>query len=79
MTSLRVNGGLNGINFLTGAIQTAFGPFFTVYLTQQGWSQVDIGVALSISTISALVFQIPPACWSITPITNGSRSPSPWC
>ena len=59
MTSLRVNGGLNGINFLTGAIQTALGPFFTVYLTQQGWSQVDIGVALSISTISALVFQIP--------------------
>jgi MFS family permease len=59
MTSLRVNEGLNGINFLTGAIQTAFGPFLTVYLTQQGWSQVDIGLALSIGTVSALVFQIP--------------------
>src|SRR6185295_7092022 len=56
---LRVNEGLNGINFLTGAIQTAFGPFFTVFLTQQGWSQVDIGLALSVGTVSALAFQIP--------------------
>ena len=37
--------------FLQSApIQTAFGPFFTVYLTQQGWSQVDIGFALSVGT-----------------------------
>ena len=28
----------------------AFGPFFSVYLTQQGWSQVDIGFALSVGT-----------------------------
>jgi len=59
MTTLRVNEGLNGINFLTGAIQTAFGPFLTVYLTRQGWSQGDIGVALSVGTIAALAFQIP--------------------
>ena len=51
--------GLNGLNFFTGAIQTAFGPFFTVYLTQQGWSQVDIGFALSVGTVAALVFQMP--------------------
>ena len=51
MTSLRVDEGLNGVNFLTGAIQTAFGPFLTVYLTQQGWSQVDIGLALSVGLV----------------------------
>jgi MFS family permease len=59
MTSLRAQGGLNGLNFFVGALQTAFGPFFTVYLTQQGWSQVDIGFALSVGTGSALLFQVP--------------------
>ena len=59
MTPLRCQVGLNGLNFFTGAIQTAFGPFFTVYLTQQGWSQVDIGFALSVGTASALIFQLP--------------------
>jgi MFS family permease len=59
MTSLRCQAGLNGINFFAGAIQTAFGPFFSVYLTQQGWSQVDIGFVLSVGTASALIFQIP--------------------
>ncbi len=59
MTSLRCQGGLNGLNFFVGALQTAFGPFFTVYLTQQGWSQIDIGFALSVGTGSALLFQVP--------------------
>src|ERR1700761_7584352 len=51
--------GLNSISFFIAAVQTGFGPFFSVYLTEQGWSQVDIGVALSIGTASALVFQLP--------------------
>jgi MFS family permease len=59
MSSLRVTGGLNGLNVLVGAIQTAFGPFFSVYLTQQGWSQVDIGVALSLGTAAAFLLQVP--------------------
>ena len=59
MTSLRAQGGLNCLNFFVGALQTAFGPFFTVYLTQKGWSHVDIGFALSIGTGSALLFQVP--------------------
>ena len=42
-------------------MQTGFGPFFSVYLTQQGWSQVDIGFALSVGTASALIFQLPAA------------------
>jgi MFS family permease len=59
MISLRCQGGLNSLNFLIGAIQTAFGPFFSVYLTQQGWSQADIGFVLSVGTASALILQIP--------------------
>jgi MFS family permease len=67
MTSLRCQAGLNVLNFLIGAIQTAFGPFFSVYLTQQGWAQVDVGLALSIGTAAALVLQIP-AGWMVDTI-----------
>jgi MFS family permease len=51
--------GLNALNFLIAAVQTGFGPFFSVYLTEQGWAQGDVGLALSIGTASALVFQLP--------------------
>ena len=59
MTPLRSQVGLNALNFRVGAIQTAFGPFFTVYLTQKGWNQVDIGFSLSVGTAAALIFQLP--------------------
>jgi MFS family permease len=59
MIAMRCWIGLNALNFFTAAVQTGFGPFFSVYLTEQGWSQVDIGVALSIGTASALAFQLP--------------------
>lgn len=59
MKSLRVSGGLNSLNVFVGAIQTAFGPFFTVYLTQQGWSQVEIGLVLSVGCAAALLLQVP--------------------
>lgn len=51
--------GLKSLNFFTAAVQTGFGPFIAVYLTEQGWSQTDIGVALSIGTASGLLFQLP--------------------
>ena len=44
---------------LSAAVQTGFGPFFSVYLTEQGWSQADIGFALSVGTVSALLLQLP--------------------
>ena len=59
MIAMRCWIGLNALNFFIAAVQTGFGPFFSVYLTEQGWSQVDIGVALSIGTASALAFQLP--------------------
>jgi MFS family permease len=64
MIPLRCQLGLNGLNFFTAAMQTAFGPFFSVYLTQQGWSQVDVGFALSVGTLAGLVFQLP-AGWIV--------------
>jgi MFS family permease len=51
--------GLDGLNFFTAAAQTGFGAFVAVWLTQQGWSQTAIGLALSIGTAAALVGQVP--------------------
>jgi MFS family permease len=59
MPPLRCKLGLNGLNFFIAAIQTGFGPFFSVYLTEQGWSQADIGFALSVGTGSVLIAQLP--------------------
>lgn len=51
--------GLNWLNFFTAAVQTGFGPFIAVYLTERGWSQTDIGVALSVGTAAGLLSQLP--------------------
>jgi MFS family permease len=59
MESKRGRYGLNGLNFFTAAVQTGFGPFIAVWLTQQGWRQTEIGLALSIGTLAALAGQLP--------------------
>ena len=59
MQPLRCQVGLNGLNFFIAAVQTGFGPFFSVYLTEQGWSQVDIGFALNVGTGAVLISQLP--------------------
>jgi MFS family permease len=59
MLPLRCALALNALNLFIAAVQTGFGPFFSVYLTEQGWTQVDIGFALSIGTASVLVLQLP--------------------
>jgi MFS family permease len=51
--------GLNALNFLLAAVQTGFGPFVAVYLTQQLWSQTQIGLVLSIGGGAALLAQLP--------------------
>ena len=40
-------------------MQTGFGPFISVYLTAQAWTQLDIGVVLSVGGLAALIGQIP--------------------
>lgn len=51
--------GLDGLNLFVANIQTGFGPFISVYLTTQGWTQTGIGTALSLGTIVAMASQIP--------------------
>ena len=40
-------------------MQTGFGPFISVYLTTEKWTQVDIGLVLTVSGAFALVSQVP--------------------
>ena len=59
MLALRCQLGLNLLNFFIAAMQTAFGPFLAVYLTEQRWNQTSIGAALSVGAATALLFQLP--------------------
>ncbi|MFL5090261.1 MAG: MFS transporter [Xanthobacteraceae bacterium] len=40
-------------------VQTGFGPFVAVYLTTQAWTQVDIGLVLTVGGLVALLGQMP--------------------
>ena len=51
--------GLNGLNFFTAAVQVGFGPFIAVWLTEQGWSQTALGLALSVGAFAGLLGQLP--------------------
>src|SRR5258705_9528481 len=51
--------GLDWFTFFVADLQTGFGPFLSVYLTTQKWTQVDIGLVLSIGSIAGLLCQVP--------------------
>jgi predicted MFS family arabinose efflux permease len=51
--------GLSALNFFIAAVQTGFGPFLPVYLTRAGWSQGDVGLALSLGAIASVASQVP--------------------
>jgi predicted MFS family arabinose efflux permease len=51
--------GLDWFIFFVANVQTGFGPFVSVYLTAQHWTQVDIGLVLSAGGFVALVGQMP--------------------
>jgi predicted MFS family arabinose efflux permease len=51
--------GLDWFIFFLADVQTGFGPFVAVYLTTQKWTQVDIGLVLSIGGIVGLIGQMP--------------------
>jgi len=51
--------GLDALNALVASSQTGFGAFIAVYLTAQAWTQADIGQALSLGTIVAMLSQLP--------------------
>ncbi|GBQ81658.1 major facilitator superfamily transporter [Gluconacetobacter johannae DSM 13595] len=51
--------GLDWLNFFVANLQAAFGSFIAVYLTGAHWTQGQIGFALSIGSITAMVSQVP--------------------
>ena len=51
--------GLDWFIFFLADVQTGFGPFVAVYLTTQKWTQVEIGIVLSIGGIVGLLGQMP--------------------
>jgi MFS family permease len=51
--------GLDWLNFFVADVQTGFGPFIAVYLAAQEWTEVQIGLALSVGTFAAMISQVP--------------------
>jgi MFS family permease len=51
--------GLDWLFFFVADLQTSFGPFIAVYLTNHRWTQAQLGLALSVGSASAMVAQIP--------------------
>ena len=51
--------GLDLLNLFIANVQTGFGPFIAVYLTAHSWTQVQIGLVLSVGTISGMASQVP--------------------
>ena len=51
--------GLDWFIFFLADVQTGFSPFIAVYLTTQKWTQVEIGLVLSIGGVVGLIGQMP--------------------
>jgi predicted MFS family arabinose efflux permease len=51
--------GFDWFIFFVADVQTGFGPFVSVYLTEQKWTQVDIGLVLSAAGLVGLAGQMP--------------------
>ncbi|MGH6674487.1 MAG: MFS transporter [Xanthobacteraceae bacterium] len=59
MPSRRSLRGLDWFIFFVADVQTGFGPFVSVYLTAQHWTQIDIGLVLSAAGFVSLLGQMP--------------------
>ena len=59
MASRRSLCGLDWFAFFVADIQTGWGPFVATYLTSVAWTQLDVGLILTIGTITGLALQIP--------------------
>jgi MFS family permease len=51
--------GLDWFIFFVADVQTGFGPFVSVFLTTQKWTQIDIGFVLSAAGFASLLGQMP--------------------
>ena len=64
--------GLDWFAFFLADLQTGFGPFLSVYLTTQKWTQVDIGLMLSIGSLASLLGQVPGG-WLVDKVRSKRR------
>ena len=65
--------GLDWFTFFVADIHTGFGPFLAVYLTMQKWTQVDIGLVLTIGSIAGLLGQVPGG-WAVDAASSKRRA-----
>ncbi|HTJ91963.1 MAG TPA: MFS transporter [Pararobbsia sp.] len=59
MANARSLRALDWLNFFIANVQTGFGPFIASYLASKKWTQGEIGLMLSVGTITAMASQIP--------------------
>ncbi|MDR5750741.1 MULTISPECIES: MFS transporter [unclassified Caballeronia] len=59
MVTARSLRALDWLNFFVANVQTGFGPFIASYLAANKWTQGEIGLMLSVGTISAMASQLP--------------------
>jgi MFS family permease len=57
--SSRSQRALDAFAFFLADVQTGWGPFVAAYLTSVAWSQLDIGLVLTVGTLASLALQIP--------------------
>ncbi len=57
--SARSQRGFDWLNFFIADVETAFGPFVSVYLAQYGWTQGAIGTVLTVNSAVALATETP--------------------
>ena len=57
--SKRSESGLDWLNFFIADVQAGFGPFVALYLASLNWSQGQIGLLLTVSTLSSIASQAP--------------------
>jgi len=50
---------LDWLNFFAANVQTGFGPFIASYLAASKWTQGEIGLMLSVGTVTAMLSQLP--------------------
>lgn len=67
--SARSRRSLDWFVFFVADIQTGFGAFVAVFLTTQKWTQVDIGLVLTVSGLVSLIGQVP-----FGALVDGARS-----
>jgi MFS family permease len=51
--------GLDWMNFFLADVQTGFGTFVAFYLARLGWSERNVGIALTVGSIAVMLSQIP--------------------